>query len=84
MLANRRCAGFERTSADPDRRRHIEYNLLRQILDLDSDQDVCRECATISDTDATWDDPGLCPACSTGVQLRINAHAAGGIDVEGD
>lgn len=71
-------------SVDQDKRRHIEYALLRTILELDEGQDVCRECAAISDSDAEWDDPGLCPRCSTGVQLRINAHAAGGMAADGD
>jgi predicted Zn-ribbon and HTH transcriptional regulator len=81
MLANRRSSGFEQGVID-DHRRHIEYQLLRQILELEEGQDVCRECATVSESGADWDDPGLCPDCSTGVQLRINAHDVGGMGVE--
>lgn len=78
MLANRRTSGFDNGTHTSGGRRLAEYKLIRAILELDDAQDVCTECASISETDEDWKDPGLCPDCGDSVQLRLHAHAGGG------
>lgn len=78
MLANRRTSGFDNGNHTSRGRRLTEYKLIRSILELDDGQDVCTECATISDAEEEWKDPGLCPDCGDSVQLRLEAHAGGG------
>jgi len=63
-------------------RRLAEYKIIRTILELDNDQDVCTECATISESEDRWQDPGLCQDCADSIQLRLrlNVNAGGGMD----